>query len=450
VTRSYRAIIALAWPILAVQVTVIASAVVDTAMAGLLSPRDLAAIGLGASIYVTVFVALLGILLGLSPIVAQLVGANRHAEIGPLVTQALWLALFLSAPGIVALIEARWLMQLIGTPPDVQATAQLYLVGSALGLPGALVFRVFYTLHSSISRPKVVLWINAAALLVKVPLNRVFMMGVPGVEPLGAAGAGFASAVVGWLSAAAALALVLRGSWYRSLGIPSLQAPRWRVQKALLGVGVPIGVMQLTEVASFTSMALCIARLGPVIAGAHQIAANIATTIFMVPLALSLATSVVIAQAAGARDEPAARACARAGVHVVVGFAVLATLALLLLRMPIARAYTSDVAVQSVAAALLVWTALSQLGDGVQTLFIAILRAYRVTIPGAVIAIVARWGVGLGGGYWLAYGSPAMGVQGFWCGGTAGFVVAGAAAVSVYLAMRPRLQDRVTAAFLPR
>jgi MATE family multidrug resistance protein len=440
VTRSYRAILALAWPILAVQVTVIASAVMDTAMAGLLSPRDLAAIGLGASIHVTVFVALLGILLGLSPIVAQLVGANRHAEIGPLVTQALWLALFLSAPGIVVLVEAQWLMQLIGTPPDVQATAQLYLVGSALGLPGALVFRVFYILHSSISKPKVVLWINGAALLVKLPLNRVLMMGVPGVlEPLGAAGAGFASAVVGWLSAAAALALVLRGSWYRSLAIPSRQAPRWRVQKTLLGVGVPIGIMQLTEVASFTSMALCVARLGPIVAGAHQIAANIATTIFMVPLALSLATSVVIAQAAGARDQLAARAHVRAGMRVVVGIAVLATAALLVLRMPLARAYTSDTAVQSVAATLLVWTALRQIGDGVQSLFIAILRAYRVTLPGAAIAIVARWGIGLGGGYWLAYGSPAMGVEGFWCGGTAGFVVAAAAAVSVYLAMRPRL-----------
>jgi Na+-driven multidrug efflux pump len=86
---------------------------------------------------------------------------------------------------------------------------------------------------------------------------------------------------------------------------------------------------------------------------------------------------------------------------------------------------------------------------GDQTLIIGVLRAYRVTMPGAVIAIVARWGVGLGGGYWLTCGSPAMGVQGFWCGGTAAFVVAGAAAVSVYLAMRARLQNRVAVARQP-
>jgi MATE family multidrug resistance protein len=214
----------------------------------------------------------------------------------------------------------------------------------------------------------------------------------------------------------------------------------------LLSVGVPIGIMQLTEVASFTSMALCIARLGPIVAGAHQIAANIATTIFMVPLALSIATSIVIAQAAGAQDHAAARAYVRTAVNVVVGAAAISMVALLVLRHRVASAYTSDVAVQAVAAQLLIWTALSQIGDSMQSLFIGVLRAYRVTMPGAVIAIVARWGIGLGGGYWLAYGTPAMGVQGFWCGGTVGFVVAGAAAVSVYVAMRRSLQDRVAVA----
>ena len=106
-------ILRLAWPVFIGQLAVMANGVIDTVMAGRLSPADMAAVGLGASIYITVYVGLMGVLLALSPIAAHHYGAGRLDDIGAAFRHALWLALAIAVPGSLALEACvqlvRWL-----------------------------------------------------------------------------------------------------------------------------------------------------------------------------------------------------------------------------------------------------------------------------------------------------------------------------------------------------
>ena len=175
--------------------------VLDTAMTGHASPTDLAAMALSASIYITIFVGLMGVVHALIPILAQHFGAGNNAEVGRSWGQGVWLALGLSVVGaILMLFPDVWLSMSGDVAPDVRERIASYLRALVLAMPAALVFRTIYALGTAVSRPKLVMAINLAAIGVKALLNWVFIYGKLGLPALGATGAGMATAVVSWIS----------------------------------------------------------------------------------------------------------------------------------------------------------------------------------------------------------------------------------------------------------
>ena len=133
----------LAWPVLIAQLAVMAYAVIDTLMAGRYATDDLAAVGIGASIYFSVFVAFMGVLLAVSPTVAQLFGAGRHEEIGEQVRQAMWLTLGLAVLSIFVFRYPEPLLALSEASPAVTDKVGSYLAIAAWGVPAGLAFRLF-------------------------------------------------------------------------------------------------------------------------------------------------------------------------------------------------------------------------------------------------------------------------------------------------------------------
>ena len=144
--------------------------VLDTAMTGHASPTDLAAMALSASIYITIFVGLMGVVHALIPILAQHFGAGSNAEVGRSWGQGVWLALGLSVVGaILMLFPDVWLSMSGSVAPDVRERIASYLRALVLAMPAALVFRTIYALGTAVSRPKLVMAINLAAIGVKAP-----------------------------------------------------------------------------------------------------------------------------------------------------------------------------------------------------------------------------------------------------------------------------------------
>lgn len=416
-----------AWPVLIGQWASIAFGVADTIMVGHSSAQDLAAMALGSSIYASVFVGLMGVVLALSPIIGQHFGGERHDAIGRTYMQGLWLALWLTLVGDVAMgFPDVWLV-MSDVDRDVTSRVGDYLHALMYALPAALVFRTVYALNVAVSRPKVTMAINLIGLAIKVPLNYVLVYGKFGLPALGAAGCGYATAIVMWLSCGIALLALSRDPFYRKFAI-RFDWPRWAHQRELLRLGVPTGLSYIVEVTSFTFMTLLVAGLGTTVTGGHQIVANLAALCFMLPLSLSVATSALVAQAIGADDAIAARRTTRAGLRLAAAIALVVSTALWFGRDVVIDLYSDDRAVRDVALSLIGFVAIFHCFDAVQAMSGFVLRAYKHAIAPMLIYTVSLWGVGLCGGWWVAFrpviGDAPLGAQGLW----------GAATVSLALA----------------
>lgn len=434
-----RRITALAWPVLIGQLAVIAFGVLDTAMAGRASAADLAAIGLGGSIYVTVYISLMGVLQALSPIAGQLYGAQKHGEIGEEVRQAIWLGLALAVIGMLILWFPAPLLRLANATPELTEKATAYLRYEALALPAALGFRIYSALNNALSRPVMVTVLQLAGLVIKFPLNALFLYGGMGIPAMGGPGCALASMIISWLWFVAAAVILMRNPAYRPFAIFTHYSPPNRVRLwALVRLGVPMGFTYLIEITSFTLMAIFIARLGTVVLAGHQIAANLGAVAYMVPLSLSIATSTLAAQSIGARDRVAARRISLNGIKLAVICAAIVGAAVLFLRRDLVQLYTHDAAVLAIAVPLLPFIAFYQMFDALQVMTAFILRAYKIALIPTVIYALSLWGVGLGGGYVLGFGllgdvaTALRGAAGFWAANGLSLMVAGALLVSYF------------------
>jgi MATE family multidrug resistance protein len=446
-----RRIAGLAWPLVLGQLAVLAFSTVDTVMTARYGATDLAALAVGGAVYISVFIGFMGVVLAIGPIVGQLFGASRLEDAGRELHQAMWLALALSALGCAVLLFPEPFLALSHTEGEVEAKVRGYLNALAFALPSALLFTAFRGFNTAVSRPKIVMALQFGGLALKVPLNAVLVFGLDAgglrIAPHGAAGCGMATAIVMAAQLAAAVVLLRRDPFYRRFGLQhgGLSAPRRASLAALLRLGVPMGVAIGIEVTGFTFMAFFVARLGATPVAGHQIAVNIVSVLFMMPLAIANSTATLVAQRIGADDPRDARRIGWHGLQLGVLIAAAMGASVYLTRGGLMRAYTDDAVIIAAALPLLAWVMLFHVADAAQTVAAFTLRAYKIATVPVIIYATAIWGVGLGGGYVVAFDvfgltPPALrGAPGFWAASTAGLTVA-ALGMSLFLARVLRRQ----------
>nr|WP_279343637.1 MATE family efflux transporter [Variovorax terrae] len=386
------------------QLAVMAFGVTDTIVAGRYSDAALAALSVGSAIFISVFVALMGIMQALLPVWAELHGARRFAEVGRSVRQSLYLCALTIAVGLAALLFPGALLRWTEVPASLQGEVERYLAVLALALPPALLFRMYSTLNQSLSKPLLVTWLQIGSLLVKVPLSIWFAFGGLGLEPQGAVGCAWATLVVNYAMLGLALWMLRTQELYTPYRIwQRLERPDWPKIAEFARLGIPGGLAIMVEVTSFTLMALFIARLGTVASASHQIASNMAAVLYMMPLSTAIATSARVSYWLGAGDPGRARAVIRTGFKLVVLMAACSAALLLIARDELAAVYASNPTIIALASALLAWVAIYHLADAVQALCVFVLRCYRVTVAPLLVYCVLLWGLGLAGGYLFAY-----------------------------------------------
>lgn len=401
-----------AWPVLISQWAGISFGVLDTAMTGHSSASDLAAMALSASIYITVFVGLMGVVHALIPILAQHYGAGNNDEVGRSWGQGVWLALGLSMVGaVLMLFPDVWLSMSGDVAHGVRERIGSYLQALVLALPAALVFRTIYALGTSVSRPKLVMAINLSAIAFKAFFNWLLIYGNLGLPAMGATGAGLATAIVSWMSLGLGLWVITHDRFYRRFNL-RVGKPDWKTLKELLRLGVPMGGSYLVEVSAFTFMALLVAREGTYVTGGHQIMSNLAALCYMMPMALGVATAALTAQAIGAGNLAHAHRTGMAGLALGLIGALLTSAVLLVGRPLILAAYTDDIGVAAVATTLLAVLPLFHLFDSMQCINSYLLRAYKVAVVPLLLQVVALAGVGLVGGWWFGFGPGRGGLDG--------------------------------------
>lgn len=429
-------LVRLVWPVYIAQIAMMANGVVDTVMAGRLSVIDLAAVGIAASIQVTILMSLTAVLLALPPLVAHLYGAGRSGEIGREVQQSLWVSLSLCIAAIILLRHPYPFIALAELQPAVEIKVRAYLGAAAWGAPAVFAFRTFFGLLLGVGRPRLMMNFNLAALALKLPLNAVFMYGLGGLPAMGGPGCAVATAVDYWLVALTAWVWCLRSPEYAVFKLRQRFAmPDRQVISAFLRLGIPIALTFIADLSAFTFMALFIARLGPVMSAAHQIAANLAAFAFILPLSIGNATAILAGQALGAGQPRRARQVSWRGIRLGLACGLVVSSIFWLGAPRIAALYTSAGAVKAVAAHLIVLVGCYHLADALQAVAVNALRGYkRSTVP-MLIYTTGLWGIGLGGGVALglthALGQP-RGAAGFWLAAVAGLGLVGAS-VALYL-----------------
>jgi MATE family multidrug resistance protein len=422
--REARAIATIALPVIAAQLLQMGMGVADTLMAGRINPLALSAVAMGASMWFFTVIAGLGVMLALTPIVAHHVGANNHPLIREELRQGVWLALIVSVVQMLTLLVLAALMPWIGIAPEIVSETRQYLLWIFWSLPLTCLYLVPRFLNEAMGHTMPMLWTQLLMLPVNVLGNYLLMFGNFGFPQMGASGAALSTGIAQTIGCLALYAYTLQAPRYAQYQLRQrMTRPDWSHIATIVRLGIPISIGMAMESGMFTATALLMARFGVDTVAGHQIAINIASITFMIPLGISIALTVRVGQALGAGDTVAARYRGRLGIALCGGFMLLSACLLWLMREWLAGLYTPNPAVINLAAQFLVYAAVFQLVDGLQVGAMGVLRGYKDTKIPMLVTVLGYWIVGMGLSLMLGVFGP-MGPAGLWAGLVVGLAVA--------------------------
>ena len=413
-------LVSLAIPVFLAQVTLVLMSVVDTIMAGQVSPTDLAALSIATGVWNPAMLALQGILLALTGIIAQFSGANDKAGISHYFQQGLYLAGALSVFGLSIAYFADVIILKLDTSPAIANMAYDYIHFVKWGIIGFLVFSVYRNITEGMGMTKPAFYISLIGLAVNIPANYIFIYGKLGMPALGGAGCGIATALV---FSAMAIAQVIYCQLSKKVDAKTLlanfKAPQLNTMWTITKIGIPISLATFFEVTLFACIPLFIAHLGAVAVAGHQIAASVTTLLFMMPLSLSIAISIRIGNLYGQHHfEQLKKAISTSYILAMIIAALLAAITFFG-RDIISQLYTDDAQVIALATSIMILACIYQLPDALQVAANGILRGLKHTAPISYITFISYWLIGFSLGFVLARTDlivPAMGPHGFWVG----------------------------------
>ncbi|MFT7688394.1 MAG: MATE family multidrug resistance protein [Candidatus Azotimanducaceae bacterium] len=408
----------LALPLMATQLAQMGMGVVDTVMAGRYSSIDLAGVALGSAVFWPCILLMMGVLQVVTPTVAQLSGANKQNEVGEVIRQALWIALLAAIFMILVLVYSEPFYALMNISQDAIAITMPYLAYTAWGMPAIMVYFVLRFLAEGLGFTKPAMYIAIAALLLKIPLNYIFVNGLFGMPEMGGVGCGLATAIVMWLELFLIVYVVTRAKFNNIAWQEKFSKPDSQKIFGLIKVGLPIGATMFFEAGMFTSVTVLLGQIGTNLVAAHSIALNITGLTYMLPLSLGIAASIRIGNHVGANQFSMARKTAQVAMTLSLTVAVISIAFMLLTRHFIVGLYTSDPVVFEIAVTLLLFAALYQLFDASQATAIGALRGYKDTAVPMYFTLIGYWLFGLPLAASLGFGwvFEPMGIYGFWVG----------------------------------
>ena len=415
-----RELLYLAGPIMGAQLATTGMTFVDTSMAGQYSAMDLAAIALGSSIWMPVYLLIRGILMAITPTVAHLYGARQTGEIGGQVRQGLWIALLMSLLALGFIYKSDVVLQWLQVEPEMAAKTLEYLKALAWGIPAICLFQALTCYCEGMGKTKPSMVFSFIALALNIPLNYVLIYGKFGFPELGGVGCGYATAVCFWVMFLMMAGYTMLGQQHRKIGLfDHWDLPSLSIISSQLKLGIPIGLAIFFEASIFSVVALLIGKLGAIVVAGHQIALNFTSLAFMVPMSLAMGLTIRVGQALGAGKTEQAAYSSYAGIATTLVSATVSASVMLFLPGVVTSIYTQNSEVAILAAQLLVYAALFQYADGIQIAANGALRGYKDTrVPMAMI-LFACWGVALPLGYILGLTDwivEPMGPHGLWIG----------------------------------
>ena len=426
-----RALVRLAVPIAALQVGMMAMNVVDTVFVGHVSARELAAAALGGLYTIGLFNFCLGVVWGIDPIVSQALGARDHDAAALGVQRGLVLAAAMGVLASLLCLPADAVYRALREPEVVIPRAVAFVHISAPSLPAMLLFVALRSSLQAMKRTRALVSVIVLSNLLNAGLDWLLVFGHWGLPAMGAVGSAIATTTTRWIGLAALL-WIARRDLEPVLRPWRAQAAEWKPLLRVFRLGLPIGAQNSVEFFTFASISVFAGWFGAEGVSGHQVAMNLASLMYMVPLGIGSASAVLVGHAIGEQDMPHARRVAASALLFGAGYMVCSACLLLAIPGLFAHAYTSVPGVVAVAAALIPIAGVFQVFDGLQVVSGGILRGAGDTRAPLIANVLGYWLVGMPVSLWLGF-RAGQGVVGLWWG-----FVAGLAAVAAFLVWRVR------------
>ena len=425
-----REFVKLAVPLAGAQVAQALVGFVDTLMMGHLGAESLAAGGLAASVFQLVLNTCSGVVMSVSPLVAEAYGAGHKRQVEQIARQGLWLSLLLGIPMMLVISHLDAVMIRLGQTEQTVRMADGYLDYILWGFVPALGFAMLRGYVSALSQARPVMMIVLLGAIANITGNYVLGYGKFGFPRLELVGLGLASGLSFWLMFIALLLYIRRNQTLRAY-------PFWcqlhRLRPQLLGqlvvIGFSIAVTIAVEYGLFTVVTFLMGILDTETLAAHQTVYQTVFLLFMVPLGMSYAVTVRVGQWLGQRDRLGTRQAGYVSVVAAAIFMALTAIALLVFRRQVIGIYLdindpAAVGVINLAIPMLIIAALAQFLDGVQRVAMGALYGLQDIRTPMILSVVTFWGIGLTSGYLLGF-SMGLGGIGLWIGQSIGVACAG-------------------------
>lgn len=427
-----REFLKLAVPLASAQVAQAVTGFIDTIMMGWLGQEVIAAGGLATMIFMAFMMTGIGIISGVSPLVAEAYGAKQKRRVGQVTRQGLWIALLLAIVGMQIIANLDGLMEQFGQTETTVILADTYLNVMAWGLFPAIGFALLRGCIVSLSEARPIMLIVVTATMFNAVGNYILAFGKLGFPTMGIAGLAVASICAHWLMFLSLLGYML---WHKALHeyslFQSLHRLEPKIMQQLLWVGVPIGITTSLEYGLITIVTFFMGALGTPILAAHQIVLQTIMVIFMVPLAMSYAATVRVGQWFGQRDWQQVRQAALVSIGLAVSFMLVTAIALLTYPRQIIGLYLdlndpANANVLRMGVSIMTVAAFGQVLDGIQRTANGVLQGLQDTRIPMLLGIFSYWGVGLTTSYLLGFHTSLAGT-GVWIGSYVGITTAASA-----------------------
>ncbi|MBO9128379.1 MATE family efflux transporter [Bacillus sp. 165] len=432
----------LLFPILVTQVTLFAMSFFDTMMSGHASAEDLAGVAIGSSIWIPISTGLTGILLSVTPVVAQLVGAKKEKEVAPVVTQAIYLAFVISlAVLLLGFVLVNPILAAMNLEPTVRDIAKGFLTTLSLGIIPMFVYTVLRCFIDALGQTRVTMVITLCSLPINVLLNYLLIFGNLGFPRLGGIGAGIASAVTYWCILLISVVIIrTKQPFSRFKVLQKFYPVSISAWKDIAKLGIPIGFSIFFETSIFAAVTLLMSTFDTATIAAHQAALNFASMLYMAPLSISMAMTIAVGFEAGAKRYRDARQYAFIGIGTALSLALFFAGLIFIFHSEIAAIYSKEIYVQQLTQQFLMFAILFQVSDAIAAPVQGALRGYKDVNVTLVMTMVAYWVIGLPLGFILANYTP-FEAKGYWIG-----LISGLAFAAVFLSFRLfKLQQRFIA-----
>lgn len=412
------------FPILITQIALSLMTFFDTNMSGHASAEDLAGVAIGSSLWVPIQAGLSGILVAVTPIVSQFIGSNQRTKVSFNVVQALLLSVVVS---IVILIIGGFLLNpildLMSLEPYVREVAHGFIVCLSIGIIPLFAYTVLRSYIDALGQTRFSMMITLCALPINVAINYLLIFGKFGFPKLGGIGAGVASAITYWCVFLIAVLVIRVAEPFRQDQIFSTwYSPSLRKWSEILKLGIPMGFAIFFEVAIFAGVTLFMSNYDTMTIAAHQAAQNFAATLYMIPLSICTALTILVGYEVGAKRLKDARQYTKLGLGLALALSLCTAVILLAFRQSVSALYSSDPVLIDLIAHFMIYAAFYQISDAIATPVQGALRGYKDVNPAFFLTFISYWIIGLPVGYLIANYTD-YAAFGYWIGLSIGLAV---------------------------